>query len=99
MQFIDSDSAEIITEIHNYLTEKIRVISSDWRRNLIKSTRWFNVYVEEDGLIIVIWKYNHLFKVLEPKIIARMYKYYPANLDLFGTQIASKGCFLNGKHN
>jgi hypothetical protein len=92
----------VVNSLYCAIKEKVKpiqVLSSSWRNNLIKSTRWFNIYEIADGEYIIVWKYNHLFKSLEPEVLARLYHYYPANLDLFGIQIHSRGCFIGGKHN
>ena len=97
MQFDITDSTEMLSSLYSTIEKKlesIQIMASNSRYRLVKSTRWFNIYEEEDGILIYVWKYNHLFKVLEPEIRARMYKYYPANLDLFRMQIASKRCYI-----
>ena len=100
MQFDTTDSTdsalEVLSSLYSAIEKKlesIQIMASNSRYHLVKSTRWFNIYEIEDGILICVWKYNHLFKVLEPEVRARMYKYYPANLDLFVLQIASKRCY------
>ena len=88
---------EVANSLYATIEKKAIVLTSSWRNNLVKSTRWFNIYEVSNGEFIVIWKYNHLFKSLEPDILARLYHYYPENLDIYKTDIHARGVFVGGK--
>lgn len=92
----------LINSFYSAVKQQIQVITPG-KPYIVFNCRWFTVYALNpesdplDRIEWIVWKWNHLFKSLEPEVLAQLYHYYPVNFDVFKADIHARGVFV-GNH-